>query len=1022
MNISKILFTYILFCLFSVSSIVGQRYNIEFSKQWKFSLTQDAKAAELKYDDSNWSNIDIPHTWNALDGQDGGKNYARTIGWYRKKFEWRPEFEGKRIYLEVLAASLMSDTYINGKYVGQHKGGYNAFRYDITDFLNKSTTNVLAIKVDNSYKDDIAPLSADFTFFGGIYRNVNLVVADNVHVDLADNGSNGLYLTTTDVSQSSAKLNIKAIVKNNSNATKRVRIKALIKTPETFNGVSGIMKPVFDTLTMVSGTVHKTVCVKKITIAPNSDYVYSKDVILKNPRLWDGLRDPFRYQVDLIIEENNTVIDKVTDYVGFRYFHVDSTGFYLNGRLYPLRGVNRHQDWKDLGPAITKNEENIDFSLIYNMGANACRLAHYPQSPYFHELFDKYGIVVWVEIPFVDKVGNDTTAFMTTTRQQLREMILQRYNRPSILMWGLQNEVNPNRFDALMSNIMPGLNNYAKSLDSTRLTVQAQFLKWTHHWTTDIYANNIYHGWYGGGRLRSTLDSYRRAKFKGEFIPMGISEYGAGGNANQHEVLELSGTTSLKSPYGHNNPWHPEEYQTKVHELAIKDINARPWIWGTFLWAMFDFSSDGRNEGSTPGINDKGIVSHDRRILKDSYYLYKANWSKTPVVHIGSRRFTERFSATTPVSIYTNSKQVELIVNGVSQGIKSLSVDSACVLHWREVGLTNVGVGEAGQNEVIAKCIDTNVADTVVWYRRFSNDIFLKSDRFTINNQNRLIALNNAVTIEDFVNSVFEIHGGSFVVLDKDGVTVLSTGLVSSGMKLKVTAEDKTTQIIYDFVIQHLAFMKPVSSSSNENQANSAQKIVDGDLLTRWAAAATATPDNSQWFEIDLGKEYMLNNIGIHWFNNPSNSRAYKYQILAKKKSTDNYELILDKVNNVTMDFTNALINNVIARYIRINVMGSTNTTQSVLPSVYELVVNGWAINSTVYNIDYTSKTISVPFVNGLLQHADFLRNIQIEGNFSYSVDAGAYHILNGDKLIITDSNGRKSEFTVLIRSVSSAD
>lgn len=999
----------------------SNRLLIDIGNSWKFKKTLEESSA-VNIVDNNWDVVNIPHTWNALDGQDGGNNYSRTVGWYRKNIAWRPEFEGKRVYLEVLAASLMSDTYVNGLFVGQHKGGYNAFRYDITSFLNKTNSNVLSIRVDNRYNDDIAPLSGDFTFFGGMYRGVNLIVVDNVHVDVTNNGSNGLFLTTTNVSKASANLNIKTIIKNTSNVTRNVNVRAILKTPERFNGISNISQPLFDTLSMVSGEVHHTINIDNIALAPNSNYEISRDIIVNNPRLWDGLKDPFRYQVDFVIEENNKLIDKVVDHVGFRFFHVDATGFYLNGNLYPLRGVNRHQDWHNLGYAVSRNEENIDFSLIYKIGANACRLAHYPQSPYFHELFDKYGIVVWVEIPFVDKVGNDSSAFMTTTRQQLREMILQRYNRPSILMWGLQNEVNPNRYDALMTTIMPGLNKYAKALDSTRLTVQAQFLKWTHHWTTDIFANNDYPGWYGSGRLGSILDKYKNRTFNGKHVAIGVSEYGAGGNANQHEILKLSGTTRPNSPYGHQQPWHPEEYQTRVHELAIKDINPRTYIWGTFLWAMFDFASDSRNEGSTPGINDKGIVSHDRKILKDSYYLYKANWSETPVMHIGSRRFIERTVSANPVVIYTNSKNVELFVNNVSQGVKSLTNDSACVLNWGNILLSNVGDNDLGKNVVVAKCVDTNVSDTVVWFRRLTSSVELKSDNYTIDNSGRRILLNNAVSINDIYKNIIEVSDGKFNVFESDGVTLVSDGYVKPGMKLKVTASDLSTNVIYDIIYLHLAFKKTIKSSADENQTNSASNAVDGDGLTRWAANNNATPEKPHWLELDLGNEYRINNIDIYWFNNPSNERAYKYQIFTKRSIDAAYELIDDKLNNTKVGLISQSINPIFGRYVKINVIGSTNTGQWAFPSIYELYVNGWAIRSSFYTIDYLNKKIIVPPFEGLLQQSDFLSKINFDGNLNYKIETGAYHILSGDKLIITNSNGEHFEFTIAVENVNSVN
>jgi len=296
----------------------------------------------------------------------------------------------------------------------------------------------------------------------------------------------------------------------------------------------------------------------------------------------------------------------------------------------------------------------------------------------------------------------------------------------------------------------------------------------------------------------------------------------------------------------------------------------------------------------------------------------------------------------------------------------------------------------------------------------------LKSERFTINNQARTIALNNEVPFTDIKSLISELTGGDFVVLAKDGVTEITDGILSSGMKLKVTAEDKLTQAVYNFEIQHLAYMKLVNVSSVENQTNTAIKSVDGDMSSRWASSANASQDKPQWLEVDLGKEYVLNHIGIHWYNSTTNPRAYKYQILGRKNTGATYEVLVDRMNNVNSGLITETINNVVSRYLKINVAGSTNATQWALPSIYELVVKGWAIRSQVYAIDYNTKKIVIPPVDGLLQQSDFLANIQFEGNMTYKIDAGAYHVLTGDKLIVTDNEGKATEFSILISNATS--
>lgn len=1016
----KNLTLFILSMFFFIGTNAATREKLDFGTQWKFQKNTSSAPSAPGFNDSSWESVTIPHTWNATDAQDGGNNYARTIGWYRKTFSWNNSYEGKRVFLEVLAASLKSETYINGTLVGSHKGGYNSFRYDITTLLKKNEPNVIAMKVDNRYDDNIAPLSGDFSFIGGMYRRVFLVVCDPIHVDLEDNGSNGLYLTTSEVSSASAKLEVRAKIVNKSTETKHLSLKATLKNPDNFTGITEIPNPLFNTSNIAPGGVVKSVEENNVIIPAGSSYEFKKQISVSNPRLWDGLTDPFRYQVDFQINENGMLLDEVSDYVGLRFFHADNTGFYLNGRLYPLRGVNRHQDWKDMGYAITENEHNVDFGMIYEIGANAVRLAHYPQDPYFHELFDKYGIVVWVEIPFVDKFGTDTTQFMNATCQQLREMIRQRYNRPSILMWGLQNEVSTGSYDTQMSKIIPQLHNLTKTEDPTgRLTVQAQAGADRSNWTTDLFGKNQYPGWYQSGTFGSYMDGYKNKHLVGgKYRPVGMSEYGAGGNPQQHEIIKLSGTAPPGSPYGHQNPWHPEEYQSLIHELAIKDIVARPWIWGTFVWNMFDFASDSRNEGQTPGINDKGMVTHDRSIKKDAFYVYKANWSSIPMVHIASSRYMQRETTTTPVKVYTNRAAVELFVNGVSQGVRKRTAANCGILEWSNVELSNKGVGQAGKNNILAKS-DDNIMDEVNWYRVPASSTLLISSKLTIDNSQKAISLTTTVPVAQLLDYIKSEHNVSFDLMEADGLTPVTNGNVMPGMKLLVTAEDGVSKATYEFVVQHIAFKKKATADSEENTTNTAAKAVDGDVATRWAAPNNATPTAPHWLEVDLGKNYILNNVGINWFNNPTNGRAYKYTVLAKKENEINYEMVVNRSANTQADFVSDEISNTMSRYVKVNITGSTNASAYAYPSIFELQVNGWMISSSVYDIDFDTKTITLPATDVLVELEDFLKNIVFDGNETHRVESAAYYIVDGAQLIITDSRGKENVFVLKFKSTS---
>ena len=659
---------------------------LDFCADWKFKneiLTNQPAASE--YDDSAWQTVDLPHTWNATDAQDGGGDYLRTVGWYRKELVWDNQFSGKKAFLEFLGANMQAECFVNGHSVGQHKGGYTAFRFDITEFLQEGR-NIIAMKVDNRYSESIAPLTADFSFFGGIYRKAFLVITDNVHIDRMDNGSSGLYLTPRKVSDKSATLEVRALVKNESTREQRVTICAELAYPDSFKDIKGVPAPLCDIKELAPGGKPLKEVSRMIIVPAGGEYEFKEEWLVENPRLWNGRTSPFRYSVNMkIISESGKVFDFCTDYVGFRYFTVNEKGFFLNGKPYPLRGVNRHQDRKDMGNAITEREHEEDFGMIYEIGANAIRLAHYPQDPYFYDLCDRYGIVVWAEIPFVDRCGTNSD-FGEVTKQQLRELIRQQYNRPSICFWGLQNEVKE-QYNEQMTGLMKELNELAHREDSTgRLTTLATNHEVGSHWDSDVVAWNIYPGWYVPGRLGERMDTYRKgAKYAA------ISEYGAGGSIHQHEMepkAEIRGT------------WHPEEYQSLIHQNAIIDISTRDYVWGTFVWNMFDFASDNRKEGDHFGINDKGLVTYDRKVRKDSFYAYKVNWSKVPTVHITGSRFKERSEPSVPVMVYSNCDAVELFVNGKSYGVQKKEEVQCGFFLWENVNLLPT---EGSVNEVVAK-------------------------------------------------------------------------------------------------------------------------------------------------------------------------------------------------------------------------------------------------------------------------------------------------------------------------------
>ncbi|MCC8145984.1 MAG: discoidin domain-containing protein, partial [Bacteroidales bacterium] len=975
--------------MFIIFLDVNARDRIEIGSEWKFktSISTNAPAA-TDYNDTSWDKVNIPHTWNAFDAQDGGNNYLRTTSWYRKTLSWDPAFEGKKIYIELLAASLQAECFVNGESVGVHKGGYTAFRFDITDKM-QAGDNLIAIKVNNQKSQEIAPLSGDFSVFGGIYRKIFLVITDPVHIDMEDHGSSGLFLSTSNVSKEKATLEIRAKIVNDSPDEKEVKVNAVLRNPDTFEAISDVAKPLFDIEAMKPGGSPIENVSETWTIPAGESIEFKKVIEINNPHLWNGKTDPYRYQVDFTVLENEQVVDSLTDYVGFRYFSANKTGFYLNGELYPLRGVCRHQDRKDKGYAITEKDHAEDFGLMYEMGINTVRLAHYPHDPYMYELCDKYGIVVWAEIPFVNEIGTAST-FKDITKNQLVELIRQHYNRPSILMWGMQNEVW-NTFDAQMRVFGKELNDLSHQEDPSRLTVQAQAVSEPYNWPTDLYAWNLYPGWYRSDTLLEILEGFSSRK-----ETIGMSEYGAGGSINHHEI-------DPPQP-AHAGKWHPEEYQSKVHEEAITAITANKHIWGTFLWNMFDFAADTRSEGDANGINDKGMVTYDRKVKKDSYYIYKVNWNPEPEVYIASRRFNERDFSETPVIIYSNCDEVELFINGESAG-KKLSTSVNCgIYRWDDVFLTKNADNEI---KAIGKKDNAEYNDIVIWKRTLSNTTELASKDLFVNNTRKKISLIKEVSAESVQQVIEGVKGATFILVDKDGSTPITEGLIKAGMKLLVTSESGTATATFEFTTaDHIALGKNITTDSSEPQ-NPVINAIDGDKSTRWAAANS----QSHWLELDLGKEYVLNEIKIHWFNSAT-KRYYQYTV-SSGKNKNSYQIIVDRSNSTQQDIVTDKIDNKIGRYVKINVI--KGSVSSAYPSLYEIELYGWTIESDDYDINYNNQTIRVPDTGTTVTTEQFLNKLSFYGNETHTLESAAYYIQNGDKLIVTDSNGKKNSFTILI-------
>lgn len=649
----------------------GQRIVENINRDWQFTpgWQTSKEVHEL---------VNIPHTWN-MDALCGSADYFRGLGNYLKMVDIPKAWVGKKVYLRFKGANQMAEVYINSKHVATHKGGYTAFVMDITSMLNFGTKNSIWVRLTNALNLNIMPLVGDFNMYGGIYRDVDLIVTPITHISPADYASSGVYVTPTDVDHSRASFTVKT----------------------TINGVAGSFADVrFFVRDQKGGAIDSVIRRVKIGNLGSEDAMAMFSI--ENPRLWNSTIDPYLYRADVVIysldkTKKDMVIDRdsVAVNFGLRYFEVNAANqFLLNGQPFRIQGVARHQDWALLGNAIYPDNHRRDIELMREMGVNAVRLSHYPQDPYFLDLCDRAGILVWSEIPFVgpggyrDKGFNDTDEFKENGAIQLIEMIRQQYNHPSVVMWGLFNELTQRGDDPI--RFLRSLNELAKSEDPSRLTVGASNQDGELNFVTDLIGFNIYHGWYGG--KPSDINIWGQTVRK-EFprLKVCLSEYGAGASIYQHQ-------DSLVKPIATSN-WHPEEWQTHFHEQYWRAIASKNYFWGTFVWNMFDFGAAHRAEGTYRGINDKGLVTFDRLVRKDAFYFYKANWNKVDkFVHIASRRFTVRTNPVQTFTVFSPSASIQLIVNGESYA--ELLNDGFGTFVWKDCKL------KVGENTILARSAD----------------------------------------------------------------------------------------------------------------------------------------------------------------------------------------------------------------------------------------------------------------------------------------------------------------------------
>ena len=578
----------------------------------------------IKNINENWSftkegetvSVNLPHTWNGKDGQDGGNDYYRGRCGYEKTLAKDDFPEGEEVFLEINGANSSADVFFNGEKIASHDGGYSTFYVRLDDIKDE---NILKIEVDNSPNETVYPQQADFTFYGGLYRDVSLIGVSKKHFDFGFPAGPGLKVTPL-----------------KKGAGYEIGLQAFCEGKVSFEIYDG------------------KECIGEAKAEGKDPQAV---LTIENAHLWDGIKDPYLYSARAVLYDGDEPADEVSCRFGCRSFKIDpQKGFILNGRPYILRGVARHQDRPDIGNALLPEHHKEDMGLICEMGANTIRLAHYQHDRYFYDLCDERGMIVWAEIPYISR---HMEGGQENTRTQMTELICQNYNHPSIVVWGLSNEITMAQVtDGLIENHNM-LNDLAHELDPTRLTTQAVFTTtsiddpYVH--VSDVVSYNHYFGWYGG-----TFDSYGQwfdefhKKYPDKAI--GMSEYGC-------EALNWHNSRPLQGDYS-------EEYQAIYHEEVIKQIAPRPWIWATHVWNMFDFAADGRSEGGENGMNHKGLVTFDRKYKKDAFYAYKAWLSDEPVLHICGKRYIDRVEETTKVKVYSNLEEVSLYANGQLIGAK----------------------------------------------------------------------------------------------------------------------------------------------------------------------------------------------------------------------------------------------------------------------------------------------------------------------------------------------------------------
>ena len=699
----------LLFVAETASAADEPRRLVDLGQGWRFQQGgQPSDPLAPAFNDQDWKQVSLPHTWNQLGeyktARSAATNNYQGVGWYRLRFQSPGGLDGKRAVLQFDGVGTIAEIWLNGKYVGRHDGAYSRFRFDVSSFLAAQGDNVLVVKADNSKPKagsstaNVLPIAGDFFPYGGIYRGVSLIVAEPTHIDLLDHGGPGVYASVASVSDKSAAIDVLTKLRNDAGKARDIKVVATIRDDKGVEVASVSAPAKLDAAN--GGSVRQTLTVP-------------------NPRLWQGRADPYLYKVVVELRAGTKILDRVEQPLGIRTFRMDpDKGFFLNGKSVPLHGVSRHQDRLGKGWALSDADHVEDMDLIQEVGANTIRFAHYQHAPKWFELADQRGMIVWAEIPYVSAASftgtTPTPEIVDNARQQLLELIRQNYNHPSVVTWGVGNEIDSysifTRKPVKARDLLRNLHDLAKQEDPTRPTTFADCCTDSPFGgpadaeqlvgVTDLAGFNRYAGWYSHmpKDLATILDALH-TRFP--TMPMSVSEFGAGGALTQHSDNALGGKINA---FGRP---HPEEYQSWVHEESWRVLNARPYLWASWLWNMFDFASDFRVEGDAIDLNDKGLVTYDRKTRKDAFYFYKANWSSEPVVHINGRRYVNRAYPVMDVRVYSNAETASLKVGDTDLGMRPCP-ERVCV--WQNVPL------KPGTNSLVASAVFDGkpVADEIV--------------------------------------------------------------------------------------------------------------------------------------------------------------------------------------------------------------------------------------------------------------------------------------------------------------------